>query len=175
MQAMVLTGQAPIEKRPLELRRVARPEPGAGELLIAVAACAVCRTDLHIVEGDLPLPRAPLVLGHQVVGRVVRGGPGADPIAPGTRVGVAWLRRTCGVCAYCTSGRENLCVTAEFTGYHADGGYAEYTVVPEAYVYPLPAAFDDAEAAPLLCAGIIGYRALKISGVAAGGTLGLYG
>src|SRR5438128_8469577 len=175
MRAMVLPAQAPISERPLERRRVPIPEPGRGEVLIIVTACAICRTDLHIAEGDLPLLRAPLVPGHQAVGRVLRAGPGDGGLLPGTRVGVAWLRRTCGACAYCTSGRENLCAKAEFTGYHADGGYAEYAVAPEAYVYPLPAVFGDATAAPLLCAGIIGYRALKIATVARGGTLGMYG
>ena len=172
---MVLSAQGPIAERPLIARRLPVPDPGRGEVLLAVTACAICRTDLHIAEGDLPLLRAPLVLGHQIVGRVLRSGPDAGRLQPGTRVGVAWLRRTCGVCASCTSGRENLCATAEFTGYHADGGYAEYAVAPEAYVYPLPAVFGDATAAPLLCAGIIGYRALKIATVARGGTLGMYG
>ena len=172
---MVLPAQAPISERPLERRRVPIPEPGRGEVLIIVTACAICRTDLHIAEGDLPLLRAPLVPGHQAVGRVLRAGPGDGGPLPGTRVGVAWLRWTCGTCAYCTSARENLCARAEFTGYHADGGYAEYAVVPQAYVYPLPPVFGDAEAAPLLCAGIIGYRALKLAAVAPGGTLGLYG
>src|SRR5437899_627464 len=175
MRAMVLPAQAPISERPLERRRVPIPEPGRGEVLIIVTACAICRTDLHIAEGDLPLLRAPLVPGHQAVGRVLRAGPGDGGPLPGTRVGVAWLRWTCGTCAYCTSARENLCARAEFTGYHADGGYAEYAVVPQAYVYPLPPVFGDAEAAPLLCAGIIGYRALKIAAVAPGGTLGVYG
>ena len=172
---MVLPAQAPISERPLERRRVPIPEPGRGEVLIIVTACAICRTDLHIAEGDLPLLRAPLVPGHQAVGRVLRAGPGDGGPLPGTRVGVAWLRWTCGTCAYCTSARENLCARAEFTGYHADGGYAEYAVVPQAYVYPLPPVFGDAEAAPLLCAGIIGYRALKLAAVTPGGTLGLYG
>ncbi len=175
MRAMVLSAQAPIAEQPLEPRRLPLPDPGRGEVLLAVTACAICRTDLHIAEGDLPLLRAPLVLGHQIVGRVLRAGPGAGRLPPGTRVGVAWLRRTCGACAYCTSGRENLCAKAELTGYHADGGYAEYAVAPEAYVYPLPPVFGDAAAAPLLCAGIIGYRALKIAGVPPGGSLGLYG
>ena len=172
---MVLPAQAPISERPLECRRLPIPEPGPGEVLLIVTACAICRTDLHIAEGDLPLLRRPLIPGHQIVGRVLRGGPGDGTLLPGTRVGVAWLRRTCGSCAYCTSGRENLCPQAEFTGYHADGGYAEYTTAPRAYVYPLPPVFTDAEAAPLLCAGIIGYRALKLAAIAPRGTLGLYG
>ncbi len=175
MRAMALAAQAPISEQPLRLEQRPRPEAGAGEILIAVSACAVCRTDLHIVEGDLPLLRVPLVPGHQVVGRVLGGGPGTGRLGPGTRVGLAWLRRACGACAYCRSGRENLCPRAEFTGYHADGGYAEYTVAPEAFAYPLPAELDDAETAPLLCAGIIGYRALTLAALPAGGRLGMYG
>ncbi len=175
MWAMVLPAQHPISDGPLERRRLSLPDPGRDEVLLAVTACAICRTDLHIAEGDLPLLRAPLVLGHQVVGRVLSAGRDAGRLPPGTCVGVAWLRRTCGACAYCASGRENLCARAQFTGYHADGGYAEYAVAPEAYVYPLPPVFSDTEAAPLLCAGIIGYRALKIAAVPPGGSLGLYG
>src|SRR5262249_34690640 len=172
---MVLPAQAPISERPLQRRQLPIPEPVPGQRLLVVTACAICRTDLHIAEGDLPLLRTPLIPGHQLVERVLRSGPGARSVLPGTRVGVAWLRRTCGACAYCSSGRENLCAQAEFTGYHADGGYAEYTVAPQAYVYPLPPVFTDAEAAPLLCAGIIGYRALKLAGLGPRGTLGLYG
>jgi len=175
MRAMILSAQAPMAERPLAPRVMTLREPGAGEVLVAVTACAICRTDLHIIEGDLPLTRAPLILGHQVVGRVLHGGAGADRLITGTRVGIAWLRSTCGTCAFCVSGRENLCVHARFTGYHDDGGYAEYAVAPDAFVYPLPPVFDDAEAAPLLCAGIIGYRALKIAAVPPGGVLGMYG
>ena len=175
MRAQVLTAQAPIESEPLRLARRAVPEPAAGEVLVRVAACGVCRTDLHIIEGDLPLVKSPVVPGHQVVGRVERAGPGAARFAPGERVGIAWLRRTCGGCAYCTSGRENLCERSEFTGWHADGGFADYAVVPEAFAYRIPPPLEDAEAAPLLCAGIIGYRALKRSEVRPGGKLGLYG
>jgi propanol-preferring alcohol dehydrogenase len=166
---------APIEASPLE--DVARPvpDPGTGELLVRVAACGICRTDLHIVEGDLRLPRTPIVPGHQVVGRVERLGHGATRFARGQRVGLAWLRWTCGECRFCRNDRENLCERAQFTGYHADGGYAEYAVVPEAFAYPIPGVFSDAEAAPLLCAGIIGYRALRLSAVPPGGRLSLYG
>jgi len=142
---------------------------------VRVAACGVCRTDLHILEGDLPLVRSPIVPGHQVVGRVERLGPGTARLRAGERVGIAWLRGTCGTCEFCQGGRENLCEGARFTGYHADGGFADYAVVPEAFAYRIPPGFADAEAAPLLCAGIIGYRALKLSGVPPGGRLGIYG
>ncbi len=140
-----------------------------------VGACGICRTDLHIVEGELPLVRSPIVPGHQVVGRVERVGSGVRDRRVGERVGIAWLGRTCGTCAYCAAGRENLCERAEFTGYHADGGYAEYTVVREDFAYAIPDVFDDAETAPLLCAGIIGYRALRLSRVAPGQRLVMYG
>jgi propanol-preferring alcohol dehydrogenase len=172
---MALAGPAPIEERPLRLESRPEPEPGPGELLVRVDACAICRTDLHIVEGDLPLARSPIVPGHQIVGRVVGGGPGATRFERGRRVGIAWLRRTCRHCELCGSGRENLCERAEFTGYHADGGFAEYAVAPEDFAYALPDTFTDAQAAPLLCAGIIGYRALKLAAVPAGGRLGLFG
>ena len=175
MRAMTLSAQGPVESAPLREETRPVPVPGPGEVLVRVIACGVCRTDLHIVEGDLPLVRAPLVPGHQIVGRVERLGPGAARFGAGERVGIAWLRRTCGACELCRSGRENLCEACAFTGYHADGGYAEYAVVPEAFAYRIPAVFGDAEAAPLLCAGIIGYRALKLSGVPAGGRLGIYG
>jgi propanol-preferring alcohol dehydrogenase len=175
VRAVALAAQASIEHEPLRLERRPIPEPGPGEILVRVAACGVCRTDLHIVEGDLPLVRAPIVPGHQVVGRVEGRGPGAVRFDAGDRVGIAWLRRTCGACAYCRSGRENLCERAEFTGYHADGGFADYAVTPEAFAYRMPAVLTDAEAAPLLCAGIIGYRALRRSDVPPGGRLGIYG
>jgi propanol-preferring alcohol dehydrogenase len=175
MRAMVLTSQAPIGEHGLDLQTLPRPEPAAGELLVRVAACALCRTDLHIVEGELPLVRTPIVPGHQVVGRVEQVGPGVSHLRPGDRVGVAWLRSTCGACRPCASGRENLCERAQFTGYHADGGFAEYTVVPAGFAYQLPDVFADAAAAPLLCAGIIGYRALTLTGVGRGGRLVLYG
>lgn len=175
MRAQVLRTQAAIERAPLRLEERAAPAPGPGEILVRVTACGVCRTDLHVVEGDLPLVRSPIVPGHQVVGRVERSGPGASRFAPGERVGIAWLRQTCGACAFCASGRENLCEKSEFTGWHADGGFADYALVPEAFAYRIPPVFSDAEAAPLLCAGIIGYRALKRSEVAPGGRLGIYG
>ncbi len=175
MRALALAAQAPIETQPLRVERRPVPEPGAGEVLVRVLACGLCRTDLHVVEGDLPLVRAPIVPGHQVVGRVELAGPGATRFAVGERVGIAWLRATCGRCAFCASGRENLCERCEFTGWHADGGFADYAVVPEAFAYRIPEVFADAEAAPLLCAGIIGYRALKRSEVRPGGRLGIYG
>ena len=172
MRAFAVHEQAPIETAPLvrETREV--PSPGPGEVLVRVTACGICRTDLHVVEGDLPLVTTPIVPGHQIVGRVERSG---TRFQAGARIGAAWLRATCGACAYCTSGRENLCERARFTGWHADGGYADHVVVPGAFAYALPAALSDADAAPLLCAGIIGYRALRLSTVAPGGRLGIYG
>ena len=148
----------------LRLEEVAEPEPRPGELLVRVRACGVCRTDLHIVDGELPRPKLPLVLGHQIVGEVV---------GDGRRVGIPWLGWTDGVCRYCESGRENLCDRAQFTGYDRDGGYAELAVADERYCLPLPDGFGDVDAAPLLCAGLIGYRALRLAGDAE--TLGLYG
>jgi alcohol dehydrogenase, propanol-preferring len=175
MRAMLLDGPSAITSTPLRVGTVPRPEPGPGEIRVAVRACAVCRTDLHIVEGDLPSRRRPLVPGHQAVGVVEALGEGAARFRPGDRVGVAWLRSTCGVCRFCASGRENLCEASTYTGWTHDGGYAEACCVPEAFAYPLAGRWDDAEAAPLLCAGIIGYRALRRSRVARGGTLALYG
>jgi alcohol dehydrogenase, propanol-preferring len=175
MRAMLLEGPAPIAASPLRLATIAMPEPAPGEVRIAVSACAVCRTDLHLVEGDLPLSRRPLVLGHQAVGVVEALGDGATRFRRGDRVGLAWLRSTCGACRFCAAGRENLCEAATYTGWTHDGGYAEACCVPEAFAYALPAVWTDVEAAPLLCAGIIGYRALRRSEVARGGTLALYG
>ncbi len=175
MRVLALAAPAPIETGPLRVEERAVPEPAAGEVLVRVLACGVCRTDLHLVEGDLPLVKSPIVPGHQVVGRVERSGPGAARFAPGERVGIAWLRWTCGACTFCASGRENLCGRCAFTGWHADGGFADYAIVPAAYAYRIPPAFSDAAAAPLLCAGIIGYRALKRSEVPPGGRLGIYG
>ena len=175
MRALVLSAPASIESAPLRLDERPIPAPGSGEILVRVSACGVCRTDLHVVEGELPPIRPSVVPGHQVVGRVEAAGGGAGRFQLGDRVGIAWLRGTCGVCEACRSGRENLCERAVFTGYHADGGYADYAVVSEAFAYALPPVFGDAEAAPLLCGGIIGYRALKLSEVAPGGRLGIYG
>jgi propanol-preferring alcohol dehydrogenase len=159
--------------RPLVLQELPVPEPGPGQVLLRIRACGVCRTDLHIVAGELPGPKLPLVLGHQIVGEVVRAGPGANRFVPGQRVGVPWLGWTCGECRYCRSGRENLCDRARFTGYTLDGGFAEYTVADERYCFPIPAGYPDEQAAPLLCAGLIGYRALRFAGEAQ--RLGFYG
>jgi propanol-preferring alcohol dehydrogenase len=172
---MLLRSVRAVEKGPLELVDLPRPDPGQGEVRLAIRACGVCHTDLHTVEGDLDLPKMPLVPGHQVVGVVEARGPGATRFEIGERVGVAWLYRTCGKCEFCRRGLENLCRDAEFTGLDVDGGYAETMVVPEAFAYPLPPSFTDTEAAPLLCAGIIGYRALKLSQIRPGQRLGLYG
>lgn len=175
MRAMLLRQIAPIESAPLELVDLPQPEPGPGEVRLRVRCCAICRTDLHVIEGDLARAKLPIVPGHQVVGTVDALGAGVDGFQLGDRVGVAWLRHTCGACEYCRSGRENLCDAARFTGYHADGGYAEYAVVPAGFAYALPPAFSDLDAAPLLCAGIIGYRSLRRARLRAGGTLALYG
>ena len=175
MRAMLMRQPGAVADRPLRLEQLAVPTPGAGEILVEVKACAICRTDLHVVEGELPALRTPLVPGHQVVGRVAARGGGATRFREGDRVGIAWLRRTCRACLYCATDRENLCERAEFTGWHADGGYAEYAVVDEDYAYAIPSVFSDVEAAPLLCAGIIGYRALRLAAVRPGGRLGMYG
>jgi propanol-preferring alcohol dehydrogenase len=172
---MLLARPAPVADRPLRMEDVPDPTPGPGEILVAVRACGICRTDLHVVEGELPMLRRPVVPGHQVVGRVTARGPDAGRFREGDRVGIAWLRRTCGRCLYCATDRENLCERAQFTGWHADGGYADYAVVDEDYAYAIPSVFDDVQAAPLLCAGIIGYRALKLAAVRPGGRLGMYG
>jgi propanol-preferring alcohol dehydrogenase len=156
--------------RPLRAAELPDPEPGPGEALLSVAACGVCRTDLHIVDGELPEPKLPLILGHQIVATVVEGG---DRFAPGERVGVPWLGWTDGTCRYCRSGRENLCDSAVFTGYGRDGGYAQLCLADERFCFLIPPAFDDVQAAPLLCAGLIGYRCLRMAGDAE--RLGLYG
>ena len=160
---------------PLSLEEVAEPQPGPGQVRLRVRVCGVCHTDLHTVEGELELPRLPLTPGHQVVGIVDAIGPGVTRFALGDRAGVGRLYRACGACAACRAGQENLCANAEFTGLHADGGYGEMMVVDEAFAYPLPAAFDDVAVAPLLCAGIIGFRSLRLSGIQPGQRLGLYG
>jgi alcohol dehydrogenase, propanol-preferring len=172
---MLMRRPSSVADRPLRMEDVADPTPGPGEILVEVRACGICRTDLHVVEGELPMLRTPLIPGHQVVGRVARRGSDATRFREGDRVGIAWLRRACGRCLYCATDRENLCERAEFTGWHADGGYAEYAVVDEDYAYAIPSVFDDVQAAPLLCAGIIGYRALKLAAVRPGGRLGMYG
>lgn len=178
MRAWILPEPKPIEQRPLMLVELPGPEPAAGEVRLRVRVCALCRTDLHLAEGDIPLPRLPITLGHQVVGVVDRLGPGvgdSSTLHVGSRVGIPWLSSTCGTCEYCRNDRENLCDFGKFTGQHVDGGYAEAMVAPAAFVYPIPGGFDDIHAAPLLCSGVIGYRALKLAQVPHAGKLGLYG
>jgi propanol-preferring alcohol dehydrogenase len=175
MKAMVLGKIRPIGESPLVLSEAPVPAPGPGEIRVKVTACGICRTDLHVIEGDLPPVRLPLIPGHQVVGAVDLCGDGAGRFPAGARVGIAWLGRTCGSCSFCAAGKENLCEAPLFTGYHRDGGFAEYAVAPEAFAYPLPPAFHDVEAAPLLCAGIIGYRALRRAELPRGGNLAIYG
>lgn len=175
MRACVLTAPGPVESNPLRISDLPTPEPRPGEVLIRVRACGVCRTDLHVVEGELPPRKSPVVPGHQVVGTVEKNGEGSTRFGLGTRVGVPWLHWTCGVCEYCRSGRENLCERAVFTGWMVDGGYAEYVVAPQDFVYALPEGFADIHVAPLLCAGIIGFRTLRLSGVPHGGSLAMYG
>jgi propanol-preferring alcohol dehydrogenase len=173
MRAQVLTAA----HCPLTMTELATPKPTAGEVLIAVKACAVCRTDLHIVDGDLAQPKLPLVPGHEMVGTVVEKGAEVDRFRLGDRVGVPWLGWTCGVCEYCRNGRENLCDRARFTGYQIDGGYAELTVADQRYCFPIPTSFDDVAAAPLLCAGLIGYRTLRLAveGAKEPERIGIYG
>lgn len=175
MKAMQLAAPAPVTESPLRWVETAVPQPTPGQIRLKVRVCGVCHTDLHSVEGDLALPRLPLIPGHQVVGLVDATGAGVTRHQVGDRVGVAWLNWACGVCTDCQHGQENLCEHARFTGLHTDGGYADYMVVDEQFAYALPAAFDDVQAAPLLCAGIIGYRSLRLSGIQPGGRLGLYG
>jgi alcohol dehydrogenase, propanol-preferring len=169
MHAMLL--EAP--RRPLRPAELPTPAPGPDQVLIKVGACGVCRTDLHVFDGELAEPKLPLVLGHELVGRVEARGARVDDLDIGERVGVPWLGWTCGVCAYCRAGQENLCDRARFTGYQLDGGYAEYAVADRRFTFRLPARYGDVEAAPLLCAGLIGYRALRMAGDPA--TLGIYG
>ncbi|MCC7410289.1 MAG: zinc-dependent alcohol dehydrogenase family protein [Gammaproteobacteria bacterium] len=169
MRAMLLERQG----EPLLARDIAPPVPAPGQVLVRVRACGVCRTDLHVADGDLTEPKLPLVLGHEIVGVIEGCGPGVDQFAVGARVGVPWLGHTCGRCGYCTHGRENLCDSARFTGYQIDGGYAELTVADQRFCFPIHGDYSDAEAAPLLCAGLIGYRSLRMAGDAR--RLGIYG
>src|SRR5262245_35086342 len=162
MQAMVLDAAG----RPLRLATIARPTAGPAQVLLRIHACAVCRTDLHVADGDLTRPKLPLVIGHEIVGTVAQVGAGVTELATGQRVGVPWLGWTCGECEYCRTGRENLCDRARFTGYDIDGGYAEYTVADARFCFPIPSQYDDVHAAPLLCAGLIGYRCLVAAGEA---------
>jgi propanol-preferring alcohol dehydrogenase len=175
VKALLLRRNAPIETHPLEATDVPVPEPQRGEILVRVRTCAICRTDLHVIEAELAPRRLPLIPGHQIVGHIERTGEGAARFRVGDRVGIAWLRGTCGTCGACRRGSENLCPSSSYTGYSENGGYAEFAVVAEDYAYALPEAFTDLEAAPLLCSGIIGYRALARSDVPRGGRLGLYG
>lgn len=174
-RAQQLAAAAPIASRPLVAVERPLPEPGRGEVRLRVVACGCCRTDLHVVEGDLALPRLPIVPGHQVVGVVDALGDGCSVLAAGDRVGVAWLHHTCGQCEFCIRGEENLCAAADFTGWTVDGGYADAVTVPEAFAVRLPADLGDLEAAPLLCAGVIGYRALRRAEVAPGDRVALLG
>lgn len=175
MRAWVVERPGPVASGPLRYVDLPVPEPAADELVVRVRACGVCRTDLHVAEGDLPVHKPRVVPGHEVVGEVVGAGDGVSGFADGDIVGIAWLRYTCGVCSYCLSGRENLCPNSRYTGWDADGGYAEYATVPAVYAYRLPGGYDDETLAPLLCAGIIGYRAWRLARVPEGGRLGIYG
>lgn len=185
MKAFVLKKPQPVENRPLRLADAQIPQPKADEVLVKVSACGICRTDLHVCEGELAVRKENLIPGHQIVGRVIDAGGEVKDFEKGARVGIAWLNRTCGRCRYCLKGSENLCETADFTGWTVDGGFAEYAAAPAAFTYHLPEEFSDTEAAPLLCAGIIGYRALRLTGLPAefvsgmidwtGAKIGLYG
>ena len=175
MKACFLRTPAKVETNPLEYGEFPEPGPDDGEVLVRVKVCGVCRTDLHVIEGELRPKVSPVIPGHQVVGVIEKLGPGAKRFAVGTTVGIAWLHKTDGSCEYCRRGEENLCDAAQFTGYSVNGGYAEHMVAPEAFIYALPSGFSEQQAAPLLCAGIIGYRCLKLAGVARGEKLGFYG
>ena len=175
MRAWVVREPAPIDEGPMKFVERDEPRPGPGEVRVRVATCGVCRTDLHLAEGDLSPHGPDVVPGHEIVGMVDLAGPGTSRFRVGDRIGIAWLRRTCGDCRFCRRGDENLCVTPSFTGWDADGGYAEFAVVDEHYAYAIPPSFSDEEAAPLLCAGIIGFRALRRAALPPGGRLGIYG
>jgi len=175
MKACALDSPAPVEKNPLAFRDVADPQPQRGEVLVRVNYCGVCRTDLHVVEGELPPRKSPVIPGHQVVGTVAKLGEGARRFPLGARVGIAWLHSTDQTCEYCRAGAENLCDHPAFTGYTVDGGYAEFVVADEQFAYAIPQNFSDEQAAPLLCAGIIGFRSLRLTGIKSGGRLAFYG
>jgi alcohol dehydrogenase, propanol-preferring len=175
MKACLLYRPGAVEGNPLEFTDVPEPQLRKGEILVRVNFCGVCRTDLHVVEGELPPRKSPVIPGHQVVGTIEKLGEGAHRFPIGARVGIPWLHRTDQTCEYCRAGMENLCDHPEFTGYTADGGYAQYAAAPEDFVYSIPDNFDDEQAAPLLCAGIIGFRSLRLSGIKAGGRLAFYG
>jgi len=175
MKACVLRSPAPVETNPLEFGEVPKPQPQGEQVLVRVKACGICRTDLHVIEGELAPRKSPIIPGHQVVGVIEAAGEQARLYPIGTRVGIAWLHSTDGTCEYCRAGKENLCNNPSFTGYTVDGGYAEYALAQQDFVYPIPEGFADLQAAPLLCAGIIGFRSLQLSGIERGGRLGLYG
>lgn len=172
---MLLKAPRPIKEKPLVMAEVEKPTPGPQEVRVKILACGICHTDLHVVEGELPSKKLPVIPGHQIVGVVESVGKKATRFRAGDKVGVAWLSSTCGKCEFCLKGKENLCEKARFTGYDVDGGYAEYTVVSQDFAYPIPQGFSDTEAAPLLCAGVIGFRALRLSKIEKGGRLGLFG
>ena len=175
MRALVLSSPRTVDESPLVLTEVPTPQPGPGQVRLQIHCCAICHTDLHIVEGDLPLPKLPIIPGHQIVGVIDAVGPDVRELRVGDRAGVPWLHSTDGTCRFCLAGNENLCEQARFTGYHVDGGYAGYCVADWKSAYPLPGAFSDEHAAPLLCAGVIGFRAYRLSGARPGQRLGLYG
>ncbi len=174
MEAIILEEISPIEKKPLKIVELPDPVPGPNEILIKVSVCGICHTELDEIEGRLP-PKLPVIPGHQIVGQILKLGPGARKFHTGNRVGIAWIYSACGKCQFCLEGKENLCSDFKGTGCHANGGYAQATVVPEEFAYPIPERFSDAEATPLLCAGAIGYRDLILSGIKKGQTLGLFG
>jgi alcohol dehydrogenase, propanol-preferring len=175
MKACLLRATADIRTNPLIYTEVPDPKPGPGEVLVRVKACGVCRTDLHVIEGELTPRKSPVIPGHQIAGEIAALGEGAGSFQLGARVGIPWLHQADGTCEYCRAGMENLCDNLSFTGYTVDGGYAEYAVAPEDFVYPIPDGFPDEQAAPLLCAGIIGFRCLRLSGVKEGSRVGFYG
>src|SRR6266436_4150337 len=161
---MQLREPSPVTSGPLQIKELTTPQPGRGEVVIRVSACGVCHTDLHVVEGDITPKKFPITPGHQVIGTIESAGSGSEQRGlVGRRVGVAWLNRTCGMCEYCSEGKENLCVNARFTGYDVDGGFADYILAPDEFIYPIPLGFSDEQAAPLLRAGIVGFRALRLS------------
>ena len=175
MRAMLLKEPLANEEKPQVMAEVEKPTPGPKEVRLKILACGICHTDLHVVEGELPSKKLPIIPGHQIVGVVESVGRKVTRFRVGDKVGVAWLNSTCGKCEFCLKGKENLCEKARFTGYDVDGGYAEYTVVSQDFAYPIPKGFSDVEAAPLLCAGVIGFRALRLSEIERGGRLGLFG
>ncbi|MFZ0213046.1 MAG: zinc-dependent alcohol dehydrogenase family protein [Candidatus Acidiferrales bacterium] len=175
MKACILSAPAPIDTNPLAFTDAPEPQPGRGEVLVRVSACGVCRTDLHVIEGELSPRKSPIIPGHQIVGKIEKLGPGVTRFCVGERVGIAWLHSTCHQCEFCRAGKENLCARANFTGYTVDGGYAQYAIGSEDFVYAIPKNFSDEQAAPLLCAGIIGFRCLRVSGIRKGQRLAFYG